>query len=144
MRYDNSNMPVFTATATWIWIKGLFGPGVCLLVENIHHSHTVCGWGGIYQTTKKRRTFLHSKFALFQKAHCWRVMPYKGLTDKGLHKARWLKWQTGGLEFFSAWRTHHYRVHDHIRAMIHAVKMWPWVSLVERVAYETYFASRVE
>lgn len=105
MCYDNSDMPVFAATAMWIWIKGkqpVLTRNMLIREKNsTTPPHSV--WSGAL-IKQKKRTFLHFKFAAFQKLHCLWLMPYMGLADKGLHRARWLKWQTGWFRIFSAWK----------------------------------------
>lgn len=82
MCYDNSNMPAFTATATWIWIKGLFGPGACLLVENIHHSHTVCGRGEFIKQPKKGEHFYIPNLLYFKSPTVGGLCPTRGWRTK--------------------------------------------------------------
>lgn len=48
--------------------------------------YVVEGGGGTDQTVG--RTFLHFKFAAFEKLHCLWLLPSVRLADKGLHTAR--------------------------------------------------------
>lgn len=97
---DDSDMPVFTDTATWIWMKAkqpvLTWNTLIKERNSTAPPHSV--WSGALIKHEKRGTFLHFKFAAFQKSLCLLVMPGVRLADKEAHRARWLKWQTGGKE----------------------------------------------
>lgn len=108
--HDDSDTLGFIQTLLneYVWKEiCLFRPEMCLLLEEEKNPpllHTLCGLGDINQKDEKNilkkgiGTFLHFKFAAFKSPSvCYFCLTWRWKTEE--RRTRWVKWQTGGLEF---------------------------------------------
>lgn len=124
---QNSDVLVFTVAVARTWIKGK-QPVLTSLLRGTSPPpllHSV--WSGAFVYMKKNKTVLHFKFAAFQKLQClwvWscQTKEFTGRDDSSDKRV---------VRNFLSLETHHYWVYDHIRAVIHSVRIWPCVSPLE-------------
>lgn len=113
-------MPVFSQT---LWHEYVWKKMACFDLKHAYywkkkfqHSSTLCVVWGINLKDQKENIFTF-QICSFERLHCVLVLPCMRPADKGLNRARRVKWQTGGLGICFA---HHYWEYESIGAVASA------------------------
>lgn len=128
---DDSDMSVFTDTATWIWMKGK-QPVLTwnMLIKEKHSTappHSV--WSrALIKHTKKEHFYISNLLHFKSPTVCglclaqgWQTKDCTGRDDSSDNRV---------VRNSLSLETHHYWEYESIRAMLQPIKMWPWVSAV--------------